>query len=92
MDWDKKKKCFCRHHTFAANGKAPIHVGGSVYPPEPHLRFAIVSYSLLRSYRFWSAIAAGAEAFHAGAQKKSLKKNRLKISPEPKKCNLRRVF
>jgi hypothetical protein len=68
---------------FAANGKALIYGGDSAYPPEPPLRVAIVLYYLPGSYRFRvGATAAGAEAFHAVAPK-SVKKNILRISPEP---------
>ncbi len=43
---------------------------GHACPPEPPLRFAMVSYYLLWGYRSsWGATAAGAEALHAVATK-----------------------
>jgi len=55
---------------------------GTVPLPEPPLRFAIVLYYFLWSYRSrGGATAAGAEALHAVAPK-SVKKNILRISHE----------
>ena len=52
-------------------------------PPEPPLRFAIVSYYLLRVIApVGCATAAGAEALHAVDPKRSVKKNILRISYE----------
>jgi hypothetical protein len=49
----KIKKWLCRNPKLATNGKVLIYGGDSAYPPEPPLRFAIVSYYLPGSYCFW---------------------------------------
>jgi len=60
----------CRNPEFSTNCKLPVNGGDSACPPEPPLRFAIVSYYLLWNYRSrGGATAAGAEALHAVAPK-----------------------
>jgi len=53
---------------FSTHGKAPIYGEDNACPPEPPLRFAIVSYYLLWSYRPRGVPQRrGAEALHAVA-------------------------
>jgi hypothetical protein len=70
--FDGKKGIFrlCRTPEFATNGKALIYGGDSAYPPEPPLRFAIVSYYLPGNYRFRVVPQRqGAKALYAVAPK-----------------------
>jgi hypothetical protein len=63
-----------------------MYGGDSAYPPEPSLRFAIVSYSLPGSYRFMGRChSGGGGGIPCRSPRKSVKKNILRISTEPKK-------
>ncbi len=60
----------CRNPEFSTNCKEPVYGGDSACPPEPPLRFAMVSHYLLWNYRSrGDAATAGAEALFTVAPK-----------------------
>ena len=65
----------CRNSEFSTNSKVPVYGGDSACPPEPPLRFAIVSYYLLWSYRYRGVPQRWGGGITCRSPKKSVKKN-----------------
>jgi len=57
----------CKNPEFSTNCKAPAYGGDSACPPEPPLRFKIVSYYLLWVIAPGGYHSGGVEALHAVA-------------------------